>query len=264
MLKTGFRFFFVAVCFLFCMRFHAGAQTLPAGKDTLFSIIGSDSLYFGNKPGYLTTSLVYGFPRNFAFSAGYEKPFRSKRVTIKLPKGKIKIREADYNLNLQLYFYREPNFQSALWINPGFGIRHQNKKWFYYETIIHLGYFRTFYDGSVYLADKAGNLTEKSLFGRRYWTLGVSPTFGANMEQLNKKHRYAYFVKLNLWAMYPFSNVLVPQAMAEAGIKFHLKDSETGILRTGFYVKEKIKKPKKKEEEKVKPKKGWKKLKSVF
>lgn len=265
MLKTCFRLIFLLFILTFLSQELTHAQSLPTGKDTLFSIIGSDSLYFGNKPGYLTTSLVYGFPGNFGISAGYEKPFRSKRVTIKLPKGRIKIREADYNLNFHVYYYREPGFQSALWLNPGFGIRHQKKRWFYYETIIHLGYFRTFYDGNVYVADKAGNLTEKAFFGRRYWTLGVAPTFGANMEQLNKKHRYAFFLKLNLWAMYPFGNVLVPQGMVEAGIKFHLKDSETGILRTGFYVKEKVRKPKKpKEEDKTKPKKGWKKIKSVF
>jgi hypothetical protein len=218
----------------------------PAGKDTLFSIIGSDSLYFGNKPGYITSSLMYDFPGGMGLNLGYEKPFRSKRVTVKLPKGKTKLKEADFNLNLQISFLRYPGFQSALWLTPGFGIRHQKKGWFYYETIIHVGYFRTFYDGTVYVADNSGNLNEKSLFGRRYWTVGAAPTFGANMEQLNKKNRYAFYLKMNIWAQFPYASVLVPHAMLEAGFKYHLKDSETGILRTGYYVREKVKKQKKK------------------
>lgn len=262
MLRAVLRYFLLLAIMMFCCNELSFAQATKTDKDTLFSIIGSDSLYFGNKPGYITTSLVYDYPGTFGICAGYEKPFRSKRVTIKLPKGKIKIREADYNLNFHLYFFRQPGYQSSLWLNPGYGIRHQKKKWFYYETIIHLGYLRTFYDGTVYVEDAAGNISERGLFGRGYWTLGVSPTFGANMEQLNKKHRYAYFLKLNLWAQYPFTNVLVPHAMLEAGIKFHMKDSETGILRTGFYVKEKVRKPKQKKEEKEKSK--TKKIKSVF
>lgn len=235
------------ILFFFATPLKAQQVGDIVGTDTLFSIIGLDSLYFGPRPIFLKGAVIHEYPGSFGISAGYETPFRSKKTTVKLPKGKVKIKEMDVSWMLDLNFIRQPFLMNKLWLNGGIAFKHQKQSLFYYSSIIQVGVLRTIYDGPVYTANVNRDVDKTFLGGRNYLTVGFAPQFGLNFEKRPTPKKYALFVKPQFWVIAGYNGFVQPNITTEFGIRYHIKDKETGVLRTGFYVKEKVKKKKKTE-----------------
>jgi len=180
-----------------------------------------DSTYKTLKPVFVQASLLYDFPQSYGVTAGIDFPLKSVIKNRVAKNGSESTIQKARFWGVLAGFYRYPYNYTGVLLMPTIGVRRPVFKSFFYESSLGIGVLRTFYDGKAYEVDAAGNVKEKSLFGRFYATTNLSFAFNFLLRN-SAQNVLALQIKPSLWFQYPFDSFIKPHVSLEAGMKYEI------------------------------------------
>ena len=176
-----------------------------------------------NSPVLLYGLAVYDFSRSYGFTIGTSIPFHSIIKEKSQKDSKIRHFEKDEFISAESGGYRRPFAYTAIILNAGIGTRYTRSAKHFSELSFNLGALRTIYDGKVYELDPDGNIKERRLFGRTYFTTGFS--YSQNWSFTTGNSNLCFIqLKPAAWVQYPYNSFLKFHFSFGAGISYRLKN----------------------------------------
>lgn len=202
-------------------------KTLSLSAWLLLSVMASaqDSLTT-NRPWFLSAHSIYDFPESYGFGIETSIPFHSTiNGNVDNDFSKENFVKDDF-ISAEAGAYHQPFEYTAIIIQAGIGIRYIKSEKHFTELSFNQGVLRTVYDGKVYELTQDGNIKERILFGRTYFTTGFS--YSLNWSLHNRKTNL-WFIQLkpSVWAQYPYNSFLKIHFSFQPGIRYRLKN--TGV-----------------------------------
>ncbi|MBN2263896.1 MAG: hypothetical protein JW735_13330 [Prolixibacteraceae bacterium] len=117
--------------------------------------------------------------------------------------------------------YTHFKFNTNLFLNTEIGYRHTCSGGFIYETMIGIGYLRTFINGKTYTVTNNGSISEIFLAGSNSFMPSFSLGFGADVKNKNNCIK-AWYIKPVLFLQMPYNSSILPHLAIETGINFQL------------------------------------------
>jgi len=170
---------------------------------------------------FTEVSLLYDFPESYGVVAGINLPMRSLIKNKIYKEGKVVPKQRDVIYGVNAGFYRYPYNYTGVFLTPFIAFRHYVHPSLFHETSLGIGLLRTFYDGTVYKVDDAGDVNEESLFGRFYATTSFSWSINFLLRRPNRSIM-AVQVKPLFWLQYPYNSFVKPHVSLAAGIKYEI------------------------------------------
>ena len=187
-----------------------------------------DSIERTTKPIFVEAALLYDFPQSYGLMAGVNIPFRSLIKKTITRKDNIITKQKDAILGVSAGFYRYQYNYTGVLLTSFIGFRRYVRPSLFHETAVGIGLLRTFYDGTVYKVDAAGNVNEANDYGRFYATTSFS--WAINF-LLRKPGRSILAVQLKplLWIQYPYNSFIKPHFSLAAGIKYEIAKRSVSV-----------------------------------
>ena len=177
-----------------------------------------------NHPLLLYGLATYDIPKSYGLTIGTSIPFHSvikDKISDDFTKG---VSEKDEFVSAELGGDRRPFAYTSIIFNAGVGIRYIKSAKHFGELALEQGVQRTFYDGVVYELDTDGTIKERKLYGRTYFTTGLS--YSENWS-LHSRTSTLWLIQLKpfLWLQYPYNSFLKLHLSLQAGVSYRLKNS---------------------------------------
>ena len=202
---------------MICESLHSTMKAVPL--LLLLSLpriaFAQDSLDI-HKPIFLYGLAAYDIPKSFGFIIGASAPFHS---VINLKTGAEKYEF----ISSELGEYRHPFAYTSILFNVGVGVEYMRSSKHFSELSISQGVMRSIYDGKVYELDQNGNIKDRKLYGRTYFTTQFA--YSSNY-RIYKKSQNLWFIQLRpcTWLQYPYNSFLKLHFSLQAGITYCLKN----------------------------------------
>jgi hypothetical protein len=174
------------------------------------------------RPLLLYGLAAYGLPGSYGFTMGTSIPFHSI-IKEKVHKDfKRQHAEKDEFISAESGAWRHPFAYTSIIVNAGIGTRYIKSTKHFTELSFNQGILRTVYDGKVYELDQDGNIKERKLFGRTYFTTGLS--YSLNWSLNGNSNSWFIQLKNAAWIQYPYNSFLKIHFSFQAGISYRLKN----------------------------------------
>jgi|SRR5689334_18149436 len=184
-------------------------------------VVAQDSSNTASHPVFAEALLFYDFPQSYGITAGVNLPLQSLVKNKIFKDGKKSTISREMLLGVNAGFYRYQYNYTGVFLTPSIGLRHYVHPTLFHETSFGLGILRTYYDGTVYKVDEAGNVTEENLYGRWYATTSFSWSWNF-LWRTSRQSIIAFQVKPVVWLQYPYNSFIKPHLSLAFGIRYQI------------------------------------------
>lgn len=141
---------------------------------------------------------------------------------VKETKRKIKHKRHQLITGANLGAYTHFKYNTALFLNTEIGYRYIRQGGIIFETMIGIGYLRTFLNGKTYVVNKNGDVSNVFLAGSNSFMPSISFGFGHDVSQKSNRIT-SWFIKPVVFIQMPYNSSVLPHLALEAGVNLHLK-----------------------------------------
>jgi hypothetical protein len=151
---------------------------------------------------------------------GIEHPLFEKDK-VKETKRKIKHKKHQVISGANFGVYSHFKYNTALFLNTEIGYRYIRQGGIIFETMIGIGYLRTFLNGKTYSVNENGDVRNVFLAGNNSFMPSISLGFGHDVSQKSNRIT-SWFIKPVVFIQMPYNSSVLPHLALEAGVNFHL------------------------------------------